>query len=195
MPKSSPNVKEHHMTPTGIDSDHERNLDLNPIAHLSTTLDDLDLSTNPDDSGIFSEGELSVEDARDYDNSDQEDGYVIQRYQFTQEDKALFDQRKEDEINGPDQRHLEILSKAFRSIPTSEFAFGDVISNSRVNTAKLVLRVWKKGSPRQTTPKKLTPVKKSKKNKKGKTKRMESDESDEDDDEPPVTPTKINDKE
>jgi hypothetical protein len=187
-----------HMEPTGADSNqtnHELNQNSTPSDDLHRTLGNLHISSNNDTSvSPTTDHDPPAEEER-YERYDPEKGYVILRYHFTREDKELFDQRKEEEVNGPDQKYLEILSKAFRSIPTSDFAWGGVISNSQVDVAKLVLRVWKKGSPRQITPKKLPSIKKPKKNRKGKTKRMESDESDDEEEEPPVVATKDNDKE
>jgi len=195
MPQSPNYEDDNHIESTDADSVHERNSDHSPISDLHAALTLLSLSTNGDESGTSSIGKESVGEAgEDYGTYDEEDGYDILRYHFTKQDRALFDQRKEEEVNGSDQRHLEALSTAFRSIPTSEFALGGIISDSQVDTTKLVLLVRKKGSPRQATPKKLTPVKKPKKNKKGKTKRMESDESNGDEDETPVIPTGDTDK-
>jgi len=160
------------MEPTGADSGHERNLDLSPVADLDEFVDDLDISTNGDHYSISSTDDNLPEETGD-EYRVQADG-SIPGYQFTQEDKALFDQRKDEENNGPDQQHLTNLSEAFKAIPSTIFAFGEIIP---IDPQKLVVRVRNNIPPPQSTPKESHSGMK-KKNKKGETKHTERDPSD-----------------
>lgn len=158
------------MEPTDADSGHERNLDLSPVADLDEFVDDLDISTNGDHYSISSTDDNLPEETGD-EYRVQADG-SIPGYQFTQEDKALFDQRKDEENNGPDQQHLTNLSKAFKAIPSTIFAFERSIP---IDPQKLGIRVRKNIPPPQFTP--THPGMKSK-NKKGETKHTERNASD-----------------